>query len=411
MTKARFDIYINSEQLGIVLAAEMVILEKQGVPEKVGVRYSTAYLSLAGSFPIDPIALPLKTQEFVFDCRGGIPAFVDDYLPDAWGRQVLTHVAYYRDKKKFNANSAIDTLHLIGSSRIGALSIVPEGHPPVYEYGSEISSLANIEATAHGLDTALPEGDGLNELGLLFLGNHGSGIGGARPKALLHDGHKRYLGKFNRSRDPYNNTRVELACLLMAQAAGIHIENGRLLPGINNREVLLLNRFDLSPNGYRHHLITVNGLLKEPASQRDHGGVFRYDDIRHLIERFSVDIKTDSEQLLRLMLFNRAIHNTDDHERNFSFIYSDAGYRLSPAYDLVPSLTPGEYHAAGFGYQPNPPRPSEAYKQGQLLKMPRPVVARAADEIIATVEQWPSFAEQAGVSEQDTVQVGRVIQL
>lgn len=411
MTKARFDIYIDSEALGTVRAADLVILETHGVPDKVGVRYRSNYLSLAGAFPIDPIVLPLKAQEIVFDCRGGIPAFLDDYLPDAWGRQVLTHVAYYRDKKKFNANSIIDTLNLIGPSRIGALSIVPEGHPPLYEYGSELSCLANIEATAHGLDAALPEGDGLNELGLLFLGNHGSGIGGARPKALLYEGRNHYLGKFNRSRDPYNNARVELACLLMARAAGIHIENGRLLTGINDREVLLLNRFDLTVSGHRHHLITINGLMKEPASQRDHGGVFCYDDIRYFIERISVDIKTDSEQLLRLMLFNRAIHNTDDHERNFSFMHNGAGYRLAPAYDLVPSLTTGEYHSAGYGYQPNPPRPSEVRKLGQILKMPRPLVTRAADEIIAAVERWPEFAEQAGVNEQDAAQVGQVIRL
>lgn len=411
MTKARFDIYINSEALGTVHAADLVILETQGVPDKIGVRYHPGYLALEGAFPIDPIALPLKTQEVEFHCRGGVPAFLDDYLPDAWGRQVLTHVAYYRDHKKFNANSAIDTLALIGSSHIGALSIAPQNHPPVYEYGSALSRLVDIEATAHGLDNTLPQGEGLNELGLLYLGNHGSGVGGARPKALLYDDRHRYLGKFNRNRDPYNNARVELACLLMAQAAGIHIEDGRLLTGINDREVLLLNRFDLAASGHRHHVITVNGLLKEPASQRDQGGIFRYDDIRHLIERLSVDIKADSEQLLRLMLFNRAIHNTDDHERNFSFIHCDTGYRLSPAYDLVPSLTTGEYHAAGYGYQPNPPRPSEAHKLGQVLKMPRPVVARAADEIIAAVEQWPAFAERAGVSEEEAGQVGRAMRL
>jgi hypothetical protein len=30
------------------------------------------------------------------------------------------------------------------------------------------------------------------------------------------------------------------------------------------------------------------------------------------------------------VLFNRAINNTDDHERNFSFMYSAKGYQLAP---------------------------------------------------------------------------------
>lgn len=134
---------------------------------------------------------------------------------------------------------------------------------------------------------------------------------------------------------------------------------------------------------------------------------FRHDDIKRLIDHLSVDVKADSEQLLRLMLFNRAIHNTDDHERNFTFIHRGEGYRLSPAYDLVPSLTTGEYHATGYSYQPDPPRPSEAVKLGKVLNMPRPLVARAADQVIEAINQWPDFAAQAGVNDQDTERVGR----
>ncbi|MBT3347251.1 MAG: hypothetical protein HOM84_04210 [Thiotrichales bacterium] len=41
----------------------------------------------------------------------------------------------------------------------------------------------------------------------------------------------------------------------------------------------------------------------------------------------------------------RTINNNDDHERNFSLIYrmddnNHSGYRLSPAYDMVPSIVP-----------------------------------------------------------------------
>ena len=409
MTKVQFHAHLNSQKLGVIHAADVVILEEQGATHKVGFRYRPGYLTMTDAFPIDPIALPLSSQEFQFTCQGGLPAFLDDYLPDAWGRQVLTHLAFYRDRKKLNANNVIDLLQMMGSSHIGALSITPEGQSPRYENGSDLSRLADIEAAAYRLHD-LPSGrDDLNEIGLLYLGNHGSGVGGARPKALLYDDTQHYLGKFNHSRDGYNNARVELACLLMAKTAGIDIGSGHVLPGINDREVLLLNRFDLMPSGHRHYLITVNGLLKNPTSQCDHGGVFRYDDIKRLIDRWSIDVKADSEQLLKLMLFNRAIHNTDDHERNFSFIHRGDGYRLSPAYDLVPSLTTGEYHATGYGYQPNPPRPSEAAKLGKVLNMPRTVVANVAEQVIETVEQWPYFADQAGVDEKELERVGRVM--
>jgi serine/threonine-protein kinase HipA len=37
-------------------------------------------------------------------------------------------------------------------------------------------------------------------------------------------------------------------------------------------------------------------------------------------------------------LFNILIHNTDDHLRNHGFFIDDGGIRLSPAYDMNPSL-------------------------------------------------------------------------
>ena len=38
------------------------------------------------------------------------------------------------------------------------------------------------------------------------------------------------------------------------------------------------------------------------------------------------------------MLFNILIHNTDDHLRNHGFFIDENGIRLSPAYDLNPSI-------------------------------------------------------------------------
>ena len=207
----------------------------------------------------------------------------------------------------------------------------------------------------------------LAQFELILLAQSGSGVGGARPKALFHNEKSAYLAKFNRSGDSFNHARVELACLEMARMAGIDTARGRIEQVSNNRDALLLDRFDIAPDGTRHHLITVNGLLKEPGTQQDVGHAFRYDDIRELIARYSADPAIDLEQLLTLMLFNSRINNTDDNERNFSLIQRGDGYRLSPAYDLVPSLTLGGYHAAGFSYAANPPTPSEALRLGRIF--------------------------------------------
>jgi serine/threonine-protein kinase HipA len=43
----------------------------------------------------------------------------------------------------------------------------------------------------------------------------------------------------------------------------------------------------------------------------------------------------DCEQLFRVMCFNVAVGNCDDHARNFSYLYENGAWRLSPAYDLT----------------------------------------------------------------------------
>ena len=86
-----------------------------------------------------------------------------------------------------------------------------------------------------------------------------SGIGGDRPKALLYEDNTAYLAKFNRlTTDAYNNAKVELACLQMAKEAGLNVLDGHVRRGVNGRDVLLLDRFDV---------VTGNNLL---ASRRHH---------------------------------------------------------------------------------------------------------------------------------------------
>jgi serine/threonine-protein kinase HipA len=43
------------------------------------------------------------------------------------------------------------------------------------------------------------------------------------------------------------------------------------------------------------------------------------------------------EKLMRLMVFNVAIENKDDHAKNFSFIFKNNQWQLSPAYDILKS--------------------------------------------------------------------------
>lgn len=48
--------------------------------------------------------------------------------------------------------------------------------------------------------------------------------------------------------------------------------------------------------------------------------------------------------MFRRMVFNILISNRDDYAKNFSFQYINEGWKLSPAYDLLPSNGFNGYH-------------------------------------------------------------------
>lgn len=414
--KQRYSLYLETPATGLMEVAQAVLLESSGQLVQMAFLYTEEYRAHKHAFALDPVQLPLTEKEINLKCAGGMPGILDDYLPDDWGRKVLAKLAYYRDQREINQHSAIDTLAQLSNSRIGALQWVTSGETPNYELGCEIKHLLAAEAAAQSVDAPEAYSDHVDEMSLLYLANAGSGVGGARPKALLHEDNKAYLAKFNRlSADAYNNAKVELACLQMAKEAGLDVLDGQVRRGVNGRDVLLLDRFDIvikdeMPTS-RRHLISINALLKNSETQRDKGGAFLYDDIAHLVKKLSIDIEADLTQLLRIMLFNRAINNLDDHERNFSLISEGDGYRMAPGYDMVPSLITGAYPVAGYQYSPWPPGPGEAVSCGKIFGLPKTTVKQIADQVISAVEQWPKWADNTGVSEKDCDSIKKIIKL
>ena len=414
--KQRYDLYINTPATGLMKAAQAVLLESSGHLVQMAFLYSEEFREHKHAFALDPVQLPLTDKEINLKCAGGMPGVLDDYLPDDWGRKVLAKLAYYRDQHEINQHSAIDTLTQLSNSRIGALQWVTTDEEPNYEFGCDVEHLLAAETAAQSVDTPESYSDNVDEMSLLYLANAGSGVGGARPKVLLHEGNTAYLAKFNRiSADSYNNAKVELACLQMANEAGLNVLGGHIRRGVNGRDVLLLDRFDVVMENdlpiSRRHLLTINALLKDSETQRDKGGVFLYDDISNLLKKFSIDIEADLTQLLRIMLFNRAINNLDDHERNFSLISEGDGYLLSPGYDMVPSLITGAYPVAGYKYSQWAPKPSEVSAHGKIFGLPKTIVNRVADQVISAVEQWPDWALKNDVSQKDSDNVKQIIRL
>lgn len=54
------------------------------------------------------------------------------------------------------------------------------------------------------------------------------------------------------------------------------------------------------------------------------------------LRRWSARPDQDRRELFRRMVFNAMVTNNDDHLRNHALVRSSEGWRLSPAYDIVP---------------------------------------------------------------------------
>ena len=103
-----------------------------------------------------------------------------------------------------------------------------------------------------------------------------------------------------------------------------------------NYHTFFTKRFDRI-NGERIHFtsaMTMTGNTEETIRETRAS----YIDLALFISDYSGKINNDLSQLWRRIVFNIAISNTDDHLRNHGFIIENKSWKLSPAFDINPSI-------------------------------------------------------------------------
>ena len=123
--------------------------------------------------------------------------------------------------------------------------------------------------------------------------------------------------------------------------------------------------------------------------------------------------EADCQEVFRRMVFNILSNNTDDHNKNFSFIMQkDGSWRLSPAYDITYIIDNG-------GYLPN--EEHCLYIRAKLRNITREDVIQFAHDngirrpdsiirdVVRALKQFRSVATKYGVSEQWTGRVEATI--
>lgn len=293
----------------------------------VSLRYSPDWLRSGFALSED---LPLTGDLFApreKDCAAGA---VDDARPDRWGERVI---------RKFEASPRLSILEFLlfaGDDRYGALGVSQRAD--VYEpwRSGPMPGLDSLQEMAEVV-RKVQANEAVPELQRCLV-MPGASLGGVRPKSLITMDDEPWLVKFSEGED-FDMPLVEHATMDLARSCGVEVATTRAL-AVGSGHAVAVRRFDRAGPA-RLHAVSAHVALRAAGEE------LGYPQLAQLLRRVAPagEIRSQQEQLFQRMVFNILMDNTDDHEKNHALLrQADGHYRLSPAFDVVPS-------AQGLGYQ------------------------------------------------------------
>lgn len=275
--------------------------------------------------------LPLKTGLLPLLEGLTMPGCIRDAAPDAWGRRVIIN------KKLGLKGAGTDTADLdeltylleSGSDRIGALDFQQSPTEYVPRNVNNVS-MEELIASAERVEQGIPLTPELDQA--LF---HGSSIGGARPKALVEEGGKKYVAKFSSSTDLYSVVKAEYIAMRLAELAGLNVAPVELKKAAN-RDVLLIERFDREPKAEKWIRKAMVSALTLFALDEMMARYASYETLSEIIRHRFTHPRVTLKEMFSRLVFNILCGNTDDHARNHSAFWDGTALTLTPAYDICP---------------------------------------------------------------------------
>lgn len=266
----------------------------------------------------------------------GLPPFIADSLPDSWGNMLFekwikqNHISRHQITPLFK-------LMFIGKRAMGALEFEPAAKDLEHHDKIDISSLYDLSLKIFE-DRASIEPGTLEEITLQSLIAVGTSAGGRLMKAIVAmnpatkeirsgqidglDGYDYYIIKFRDNDVP--TSEIEMAFHDMAVASGINMEDCSIIT-VDGIPHFMTRRFDRK-NGEKVHMQTLAAINPDADS---------YEDLMDTCRQIGLSEK-EVVEVYRRMVFNIMSNNTDDHNKNFSFLLEKGGkWRLSPAYDMT----------------------------------------------------------------------------
>jgi len=299
--------------------------------------YGKSYLQRNDAVAIYDVELPLRQGLLPLLSGLSIPGCLRDAAPDAWGRRVILNKKFGTKASGIDPATLDELSYLIesGSDRIGALDfqLSPTVYEPRNASGAPLEEL--MEATER-VEKGIPL---TPELAQAL--QHGTSIGGARPKALIESDSRKFIAKFSTSTDLYSVVKAEYIAMRLADMAGLDVAQVSLEHAAG-KDVLLVERFDrkATANGWQRKslvsaltMLTLDEMMARYAS---------YETLAEIIRSKFRNAPGTLRELFSRIVFNILVGNTDDHARNHAAFWDGQMLTLTPAYDICPQARHGQ---------------------------------------------------------------------
>lgn len=299
-------------------------------------RYGRSYLERQDAIPLNLKELPLGADVINPIDNMTLPSSIRDGSPDAWGRRVIMNRIFGKQDADGQYADLDEMTYLLesGSDRIGAFDF----QASATEYVPRLSRAATLEElleAASLVEKGVPLSPELDQAL-----NHGTSIGGARPKALIEAAGAKFVAKFSASSDRVNVVKNEYIAMRLAAICGMDVAPVKLAHALG-KDVLLIERFDRKAEGEGWTRKIMTSALTLFGLDEMLARYCSYEMLTDIIRADFSNPKRDLKELFSRLVFNILCSNTDDHGRNHAAFFDGKAYQLTPAYDICPQARTG----------------------------------------------------------------------
>lgn len=268
---------------------------------------------------------------------GGIPPWFEGLLPEGALRDLVA------TEMGPGEHGSFDLITRLGADLAGAVLVVPETAEALDDAGPlKLGRVAGFKAP-------VPKGFVKFSLAGVQL-KFTSSLRKDKFAAPGRAGEGRYILKLDSEKYP-NLPEAEFTGMTLARLAGVRTAEFELIPRDRISDVpenllfgahaLAVERFDRPSADRRVHIEDMAQILGAVGDQKYVRG--NSETILNIIARFSTDWRDDVIEGLRRLVVDVLVGNGDNHLKNWSFIFPARDtVRLSPAYDIVPTVLYGD---------------------------------------------------------------------